>query len=67
MVISSLFLTGAQLKSTKTIYLMYYLISFIELCKYLFTLNVMAATCFIQVRTGPTIHWESCGMHLHPT
>lgn len=41
---------------------MFYLITFIDFCKYIVTLNLMAATHLKQVGTGATNDQESCGM-----
>lgn len=46
--------------STKTIYLIFSIITYVDFCKSVFSLNVMPASCFKHIGTGSAKDWESC-------
>ncbi len=54
------FKTSKKKKSIETVYLMFYLINFIDLCKHIFILNLISAKCFNQGNLWASINWESC-------
>lgn len=51
-----------QLDTEQRLYLMLKLINFINMCKYMLILNLMATTSFKEVGIGATKYWESSMM-----
>lgn len=63
---SEFFGTYTQLKAVKQrMFLMFYIITFIDLCKYLLILNLMMATCLKPFGTWATKDWKHLFVTFH--